>query len=58
MPYVRVQVSDKDLFSRHDLIGSGLTDKDGYFVVAYDQSWFEDFLVFDKAPDLFVKGYG
>ena len=49
----RVEAWDKD---RHvdDLVGSAVTDDDGFFVIEFDSSYYRE-LFADRRPDLFFK---
>lgn len=48
-----VKAVDKDLLF-DDLLGSTITDRDGYFEIRYDEEDFQE-LFFDARPDIFLK---
>ena len=50
---LRVEAWDKDLIC-NDLVGSAITDDQGAFKVAFDESYFRE-LFLDQQPDLFFK---
>src|SRR5260370_41345369 len=52
---LRVEAWDKDLIF-DDLCGSAVTDANGAFQIAFDESYFKE-LFFDRRPDLFFKVY-
>jgi hypothetical protein len=52
---LRVEAWDKDL-ELDDLCGSAVTDEQGAFHIAFDESYFKEGF-FDRRPDLFFKVY-
>lgn len=53
VPNITVKAYDKDL-RYDDYLGVGVTDKNGRFVIRYNEKDFRDLYVFDRKPDLYL----
>ena len=53
IPNMRIEAWDKDLLF-DDFVGQTETDKDGYFFISFDESYFRG-IFFDRKPDLYFK---